>query len=200
MPAWQMPRGAGPLSHWRDVRRHSSMHARASAAFMCQEIDGPSSQQESRGLPHSRQAHPRSTPLTHIAGLWLSFGTGLAAEVLYLIGGVVACAVGVPAPAAARRGLGHAVSSPASAFRSCRGVGHGDITFHVSHALTTSGKPILIRATLPGSAFWSKTSSMPVKLSSEPPRKRARSPVPYSSRSSQGSTAVSVMMGLLSRY
>src|ERR1035441_8677098 len=113
MSAWEMPHGGGPLSHWRDVRRHSSMHASASAAFMCQEMDGPSSQQESRRLPHSRQAHPRSTPLTHIAGLWLSFGTGLAAEVLYLIGGVVACAVGVTAPAAARRGLGHAVSSPA---------------------------------------------------------------------------------------
>jgi len=30
-------------------------HAKASAAFMCQETAGPSSQHESRGLPHSRQ-------------------------------------------------------------------------------------------------------------------------------------------------
>jgi hypothetical protein len=47
----------------------AAVHAMASAAFMCQEIDGPSSQHESSGLPHSRQDHPRSTPSAHIGDL-----------------------------------------------------------------------------------------------------------------------------------
>src|ERR1019366_979195 len=45
-----------------------SRHALASASSACHEIDGPSSQHESSGLPHRRQAWPRSTPLGHIAG------------------------------------------------------------------------------------------------------------------------------------
>src|ERR1035441_3566173 len=82
MSAWEMPHGGGTVSHWRDVRRHSSTHARASAAFMCHEMDGPSSQQDNRGLPHSRQEWPRSTPLAHIVRHPLSAGSVIVRLVL----------------------------------------------------------------------------------------------------------------------